>query len=66
MDPVFDEWGQMGWVLVTSVPCGAEGLREYIFKRSRELPSDIVFTSDLKKPPRKISAAVQLRHRSYH
>ena len=49
MDPVFNEWGQMGWELVTSVPCGAEGLREYIFKRPRELPSDIVFTSDLKK-----------------
>ena len=46
---VFNEWGEMGWELVSVVHVGAPEGRDYIFKRPAQLPSDIVFTSDLKK-----------------
>ena len=64
-----NELGYEGWELVSTIQTDdishaqpVEGYCTMVFKRPSQLPSDVVFTSDLKKPPRIISPAVLLRH----
>ena len=68
-DSKLNALGYEGWELVSTIQTDnishaqpVEGYCTLVFKIPSQLPSDVVFTSDLKKPPRIISPAVWLRH----
>ena len=51
-DHMYNKLGAEGWELVNVIQDGDSGWDfTLIFKRPAQLPSDIVFTSDLKKKP---------------